>query len=375
MMTKSIKVSMLIHDYYPLIGGAQGQLKKLVPLLSEQGIEVSVITRYVVGCPSYEVIDGIPVYRMPTYRTKVFASLSYTLTSIRYIWKIKPDVIHSYELYSPTTTAMIAKALLNIPVAVKILRGGSLGDIRRLHKKFMGSTRMKIFTRYVDRFIAISDEIQQELSDIGIPMEKHTFIPNGVDTNYFKPVSETEKQQIRHRLNLPYGRLVIFTGRLEAEKRLSNLLTVWDQFDDPTANLIIVGTGGQEEELKNIANDKVHFIGRVDDVLPYLQACDIFILPSESEGLSNAMLEAMAVGLPVIATNVGGASDLITSSDTGWLIDVNDTTGLYRALSEALQYSPNALQQIGLNGRAVIQETYSLRMTADSLCELYRNLS
>lgn len=374
-MTKSIKVAMLIHDYYPLVGGAQGQLKKLIPLLSEQGIDVSVITRHVPGCPQFEIIDDTPIYRMPTYSTKVFASLSYTLNGIRYINKIKPDVIHAYELYSPTTTAVLAKALLRIPIVTKVLRGGSLGDIERMRHKFLGSVRMKIFKRYIDSFIAISNEIKQELNDIGMPKERYTFIPNGVDTDYFKPLPESSKQQIRHRLNLPNERLVIFTGRLEPEKGLYNLLQVWQKLNDPTARLIIVGTGSEEAVLRTVANDKVTFIGRVDDVLPYLQASDIFVLPSQAEGLSNAMLEAMAVGLPVIATRVGGAPDLITSSQTGWLIDVNDTEGFYNTLSDVLQYETNRLQQIGSNARVVVQEKYSLQMTANKLCELYQNLN
>ena len=298
MMKPTLRIAMIIQAYLPHVGGAERQLAALAPLLRQRGVEIQVITRRYPGMSEYEMIDGVPVYRLPIPGPKAVASLVFTLSALSLLNRLKPDLIHAHELLSPTTTAAAAKRWLGIPVVAKVLRGGMLGDLAKLQRGFGGVRRMTAFKRLVDGFIVISQEIEQELLLWGVPTAKRFFIPNGVDTHRFKPVSPATKQLLRPRLGLPQGPVALYTGRFVAEKCLDQLISVWPQVRVifPQAHLLLAGSGPQEAALRRMAGDGVMFLGQVEDVLPYLQAADLFVLPSATEGLSNAMLEALATG-------------------------------------------------------------------------------
>ncbi|MCA9926611.1 MAG: glycosyltransferase family 4 protein, partial [Anaerolineales bacterium] len=321
-MTQPLKVAMLIQGYLPRIGGAERQLAALAPLLRERGVEIHIITRRYPGLSAFELIDGVPVHRLPIPGPKALASLAYTVTAVPLLLRLRPHLIHAHELLSPTTTAVLSKRILGIPVVTKLLRGGVLGDLAKLKKKPGGLRRLDTFRQQVDAFITISREIDDELADVDIPASRRVFIPNGVDTNRFQPATTAEKKALCQRLNLPQGPLVIFTGRLSPEKRIDDVISVWPAIKQAhsDAALVIVGSGDEATRLETMGGDSVHFMGRIEDVAPYLRCADIFILPSETEGLSNALLEAMACGLASVVTTVGGATDLIAHQQSGWLI-------------------------------------------------------
>ena len=159
------------------------------------------------------------------------------------------------------------------------------------------------------------------------------------------------------------------------KKRVDQLITIWPQIRaaHPQASLLLVGTGEEEAALKEMAGEGIIFAGRTEDVVPYLQAADLFILPSATEGLSNALLEALAVGLPAIATRVGGAPDVIDHGQSGWLIPPDQPESLQEAVLTLLADDAQRTQ-LGQNGRQVIEKRYSLRATAASLNQLYQKL-
>jgi glycosyltransferase involved in cell wall biosynthesis len=371
-MTKKIRVAMVILEYHPIIGGAQRQLGLLAPYLKALDIEMFVLTRRFPGLESYENIEGAPVYRMPAQGPKAIASASYTASSLMLLKRLKPDIIHAHSLFSPLTTAITYKGLSRTPVLVKVLRGGELGDVIRLKGKFLGKQRIDIFRRFTDAFIAISQEIDTELESLNVEAGKRFRIPNGVETQHFHPVSADIKQYLRATLGLPEGPLAVFTGRLVAEKQVDVLLRAWPAVREqtPQATLLIVGEGGQAEMLHSLAGEGVVFIGGVDDVQPYLQAADVFVLPSSTEGLSNSLLEAMAAGLAVVATSVGGAPDIIKDHINGRLVRPNDVDAIQRALTELL-LDPDCRQQLGAQARQTILDGYSLPVVAEQLRKLY----
>src|SRR5690349_18277841 len=220
-MNDMIRVVMIIQAYYPRLGGAERQLASLAPLLKDLGIEIMILTRrYDRGLPSFEMIDDVPVYRLPVPGPKPFAALSFSLQAMPLIHRFKPHVIHAHELLSPVTTAIMARRFFNIPVVAKVLRGGELGDLSKLEKRAFAAQRIASIKNGVDSFIVISHEIDRELARIGVPSERRAFIPNGVDLERFAPLTKERKAALRESQNLPQGPLVVFSGRLDPEKRV-----------------------------------------------------------------------------------------------------------------------------------------------------------
>jgi glycosyltransferase involved in cell wall biosynthesis len=374
-LEKKIHVAMISQAYYPLVGGAERQLAALAPLLRARNVEVSVLTRRYKGLKPFEKIDDVPVYRLPAPGPKAVASLLFTLSALALLQRLRPDLIHAHELLSPTTTAVLAKRISGTPVVAKVLRGGQLGDVAKLKSRFQGRKRLAAQRRHVDAFITISREIDEELANLGIPENRRPFIPNGVDTDRFTPIAPLDQEALRRRLNLPEGLIVIYTGRLTPEKRIDQLISIWPQVRKvhPEATLLLLGTGDQEDALKQQAGSGIEFRGVVEDVAPYLKTATLFILPSATEGLSNSLLEAMAAGLPVIATNVGGAPDLITDDYNGHLIPPDNPDALTEATLLLLGDWAKR-QQLGQQACLKVLHDYALPQTASKLRNLYDQL-
>lgn len=375
-MKKNIRVAMITQDYHPVLGGAQRQIKSLAPLLKALNIDVHILTRRYTGLTSYEFVDDVPVYRLPVPGPKAIAALSFTVSALPLLQKLKPDLIHSHALLTPATTAIAAKRLFHIPVVAKVLRGGCLGDLAKLQRKPLGRHRIAASRKWIDVFISISQEIDKELDQVGVPADHRVFIPNGVDIYRFTPLPQSDKQEIRATLGLPINApIVIFTGRLSAEKRIDQLISLWPSLRKvhPEAQLLLLGTGNEETRLKEMAGDGVLFRGVVEDVVPYLQTADVFILPSATEGLSNSLLEALSCGLPAIATTVGGAPDVIEHKKSGWLIPPENAQELQSSLFTLLN-DPHLRAKLRSNGREQIIQNYALPITAQRLRELYQQV-
>jgi glycosyltransferase involved in cell wall biosynthesis len=382
--TRPLRIVMLTQGYYPKVGGAERQVTAVAQDLTRRGVEVHVITRSLPDTPSRETLAGVVVYRLPAPRPKVFASLSFTINALALIRRIRPDVLHAHELLSPTTTAVLARQISKIPVVVT-LHGG--GEIRRMQQKFLGVSRLRYFSTHVERFIAIDKDIDTQLAGLGIPARLRVSIPNGVDISRFRPLSPDQKAEMRRQLNLPPGPLVIFTGRLVALKRVDQLIAAWKRVHPkfPQATLLIVGDGPEGPVLKQAAyagradsgaegETGIRFLGEIQDVAPYLQTADLFVLPSRYEGLSVALLESLASGLAAIATDVGGNVDLINHLQTGWLVSGEDGSEFPVRLAEAIQtlLADEPLRnRLAQNGRDFVEQSYSLESVAERLHRLY----
>ncbi len=374
-MVDSIRVAMIIQGYHPRIGGAEKQLGAVAPELQKQQVEVHVLTRRYQNLPPFETIDGVAVHRLPIPGIKPTASIGFTLAAMPVLRRLRPDVIHAHEMFSPATTAILAKKLFGTPVVVTAHRSGALGDVERLKRKTLGAQRVALFRDTVDAFAVISREIDDELAAIGVPAAHRVFIPNGVDTRTFAPLAADDKRTRRAALGLPDVPIALFAGRLAQEKRLDLLVGVWQAIraQVPGAMLVLVGAGAEEAALKRMAGAGVLFTGATHDVAPYLQAADLFVLPSAYEGLSVALLEAMAAGLPAVATRVGGNPEVITHGENGWLIPVDDPAALQAALIAVLgdaRYCAN----LGCQARARIVRDYEIAGVAQKLRAMYLRL-
>jgi glycosyltransferase involved in cell wall biosynthesis len=378
MNSPRIKVAMLSHSYHPIYGGAERVLAATIPHLQKLGVEVYVLTRRFANLPAFEMVNNVPVHRLPIPGPKVTASLSFTMAALSQLAKLKPDIIHAHGFFATTTTAVIAKNLFGIPLMVKAQRGGYMGDVHRLKQKLLGQQRLNIFCRQIDIFVTISQEIDRELELEGVPTDKRVHVPNGVNTHHYQPLDSSGKAELRRKLSLPEsGSLALFTGRLAPEKQLHNLVTAWKQVREsfPQAMLMLVGQGPEEAALKQAAGTKngILFPGSVEDVQPYLQAADIFVLPSATEGLSNALLEAMSAGLAPVATTVGGNPELITDQESGLLTPPDDSPALTQALLALLENDDLRIR-MGQAARKHVCKHYDLETSARGLHAIYTGL-
>jgi glycosyltransferase involved in cell wall biosynthesis len=370
------RVAMLIQKYYPHAGGAEKIVQRMVPGLQAHGFEACILTRHERGLSRFETVDGAPVYRLPAPGPKPLAAVFYILSAVQLLAKLNPDLIHAHEILSPASAAVLYKYLSHRPVVATLHRGGLLGDIYKLKHRSFGMQRLSTLSREVDSFVVISQEIDNELAAVGVLPEKRIFIPNGVDTTHFAPIPKAEKDRLREKLSLPRNALiVVYVGRFVVEKRVDHLLTLWPDIRRafPKAHLLLIGTGPETARLEKMSGPGVQFTGQVDDSAPYLQAADIFVLPSSTEGLSVSMLEALSSGLPALVTSVGGAPDVIQHNLNGYLIPPDDLPALNEGLSTLLEDEAWRLQ-LGKSGRECILEDYSLDSVATQLGALYQHL-
>ena len=366
-------VVMIIQGYHPRIGGAERQVGALAPLLVGRGIQVSVLTRRYAGLRRFEMIDNIPVYRLPVPGPVPMAALTFTAAALPLLWRLRPDVIHAHELFSPATTALAAKRFFQTAVVATAHRSGPLGDFQRMQQRPFGMRRLKAMRREVDAFTMISAEVDAELAEFGIEAARRFRVPNGVDTQRFQPVDETTRHARRQQYDLPAGPLVVYAGRLAPEKRVNQLIEVWPavRATVPDAHLLVLGTGPEEARLREQAGPGIIFAGAVHDVAPWLQAADVWVLPSAAEGFSVAMLEAMATGLGIVLTDVGGARDAIDHETHGLLVPPDDPAALQAALQRLLD-DQQQRNRLGTAARERVERDFGLHVVADQLIDVYR---
>jgi glycosyltransferase involved in cell wall biosynthesis/O-antigen/teichoic acid export membrane protein len=373
-------VIMFVQSFYPRIGGAETNLQALIDPLRAQGVEVSIVTRRFPGMAPNACIAGAPVYRMPVPGGQLQASLTFSTTAVWLLARRRPlpDVLHAHELRSPTLAAVLAKFVLRRPVVAHVLRGGLLGDVAVLRSAPFGQLRLRLFKHTVDQFIAVSKETRHELLSAGIPGERITLVSFGVDTRRFCPAAPALRAQLRKQLDLEECKVVLVVARLVPEKGLDRLLAAWPMVKAgvPSAMLVIVGDGCERGSLSRQAESlpSVRFVGAQRDPLPFLQAADCFTLPSYTEGLPISLLEAMATGLPCVATAIGGISDAL-DGQLGALVPPGNAARLADALILMLRLNGDALARLRAASRKRAVERYSIEANAAALDRTYEQLT
>jgi glycosyltransferase involved in cell wall biosynthesis len=267
-------------------------------------------------------------------------------------------------------------------------RGAGLRTIsNRRDMGFQKSARVSALFRKLnarfDRIVAPSQAILDKLvADENADAKRCQAIPNGVDTTLFRPADPEQRHAMRAALGFANGDVLF--GCVASFSPVKRHVDLLDAFADvvrahPNAQLLLVGQGplrgdveAQITALKLSAN--VSLLGARGDVDQILPALDAFVLASNTEGLSNAILEAQACGLPVVATSVGGNPDLVHAGSTGWLVPAETPTELSRALREVVEH-PQTARDFGANARAHVQRDHSVDAMAASYERLYRELA
>jgi glycosyltransferase involved in cell wall biosynthesis len=382
--TGPLDVCMVISSYHPIVGGAEKQVAQIARIMADDGHRVHIVTRRYPGLSARERIDGVEVSRIAM--SGPLGRLSFVIGAAREIRRLRPDVIHCHSLFSPALAGAIGRQRAGQPLLAKPMCGG---EASRIASKAFGRKRLAYLGRSVDRFIVVSREIEDELLDLGLSEEKLRYIPNGVDAQRFSPLHHAaNREELRLRLGLPAGVLFLFAGRMAAQKRLPLLLEAWRSVraDLPQATLLIAGanrasqdgfeaTFGEGEEIPPALLDQpgVRLLGHVDDMPTLLRACDVFVLPSAREGLSNALLEACATGLATITARTGGAMDLMSDGQNGLMFAVDDRSELADAL-HALAVDEDLRIRLGAAARRTVCEKFDIRQTAAGLLAQYADL-
>jgi len=372
------KTCFLIPSFYPLIGGAEKQAYILSHQLVKNGIEVFILTRKVKGTPAFEILDGVPVYR-------VFAkyhSLFFVVSSL--IWLIynrkKYDIINVHTFDSPAVVACLAKYLLpSKKIFIKVRRSGKNTPLAKFKKSSSGKIRLKIMRKQSTGFVAVTEEAKREVIEAGISEKKVKLIPNGVDVEKYKPISYEQKTQLKEEHGFDNKIIGITVGRLIPRKNIDFLIKLWADVIKliPQATLIVIGEGKERRKLEYLVKEKDlsnHIILKgsfsEDMVLKFMKLSDFFLLSSKSEGVSNAMLEAMSCALPVIAFRIGGTEELIENGKNGFLCDV-ENFNTYKRSIENLCMDKNLRENLGFEARKKIIQRYSIENISEKYIKMY----
>jgi glycosyltransferase involved in cell wall biosynthesis len=376
-----IRVAMIASVFYPSIGGAQTHTLRLSQKLQDRGVEVTVVTRHHAGLARFELIDGIPTYRVGSDGGgKAMEAIRYVQGAIRHLQQQRQilDILHCHQMISPMTIGMLAQRLTDTKLVINPHRSGSIGDmgVLTLRRPITGKLRIALAHNMAHAFVCISPAIHQELIEGGIPVAKLWDIANGVDIEAFCPVEPTEQAKLREHLRLPEGPLVVFAGRLAREKGIDVLLRAWPAViaQIPNARLVIIGQGDERTELEKLVKglgltNSVIFTGGTDAVDAYLKAANVFVLPSFAEGFPIALLEAMATQLVCVGTAIDGTMQLIQDQQTGLLVPPGDSVALGKALIHA--FHPHEASQWARSARQLVTNRYSLDTVAERYIEMY----
>ena len=226
--------------------------------------------------------------------------------------------------------------------------------------------------RWATVILCVSDAERARGEEQGIHASWRV-IRNGVDVDVWLGASDEDRSAARQRLGLDERPTVVCVGRLARQKGQDVLLEAWPSVTSvvPEARLALVGDGPDLEKLRRAADDSVLFAGQTEDVADWLAAADVVAFPSRWEGMSIALLEAMARGRSIVASDVPGASEAL--GETGQLVPPEDPAALAGALAARLSDRSRSAAE-GRAARARVEQTFPLRSTRDSVAELYAEL-
>jgi glycosyltransferase involved in cell wall biosynthesis len=372
-------VTMAIQAYAPTVGGGELQLQRLVPQLAARGIRSRIITRGVDGWPRREPYGDGVVIRTRVAGESPAASVVYVGTAIGDLarHRFRTDVVHAHGALSPATIALGA-TYLRLPAVVTPLGAGPPGDLARLQHKPGGRRRLALLVRRA-HFVALSNALADELRGLGVPDGHLHEIPNGFDAASFHAVDDGTRATLRTELGLPVDAFVVlFTGRLHPVKNVGVVIDALAHVPEP-ALLVVVGDGPDRAALEARARaahvaGRVRFTGVTDRVHQFMQAADVFVLPSIAEGMSNALLEAMACALPcVVTSSISGTDELLTAARGLCVGDASPAA--WAAAIRALATDPARRRSLGAAAAAFVNARFSIEHTADQLARLYRSLA
>jgi len=290
------------------------------------------------------------------------------------------DVVHTHSSKAGIV-GRIAARLAGVPVIVHTAHGWGFNRHQPRHVFWLYVLLERLCARISKAIVVVGTPNREEALALGIGRhEQYRLIRSGIELQAYRDVS-LSREQARDRVGLPHDAFVIGSvGRLGEQKSPLDLLAAFEPVAaaHPAARLVFVGDGPLRTELEHAVArrglaGRVHLLGLRRDVPELLRAFDVFALASRWEGLPRVFPQAMAAGLPVVATLVDGAPDAITPGENGWLVPVGDMRAMGDRLC-ALAADPAAARRMGEAGRARVEEFDARRMVEELTC-LYASLA
>ena len=370
-----MRVLMVTPSYYPIKGGAESVVRTLSINLNQVGITTDVLTFNMdrKWAPHWqarvEEIDGVTVFKIPALNWFPSAHTDRITLGINLIpglfrkYLREYDVIHFHfgDLTFPVFSYKARKP--------KIAHfHGPLGFYKRY---FLARVILK---NTADLYIAISQKMRQELVELRVQSTKIRYLPNAVDTDIFHPSGNKDEN------------LILFVGRVTFGKGLHVLLESLKHIKTKT-HLVIIGPPDYDLEYFLKVQDmikaenrkgfhKITYVGAQEetDIIKWYQKASLLVLPSFREASSMVSLEASSCGTPVVATNVGGVSEVVYDGENGILVPPTNALRLTKAIQYFLD-NEDERTRFGIRARNLAVKRFSCHLAIRNLCEIYKELS
>ena len=354
--------------------GAEKQMALLASRLPRDEFEVHVcaLTR---GGPLADDLRAAGVPVTVTGKRWKFDPMAYWQLE-RHVRQLKPDLVQTW-LFAANAYGRAAALRCCVPVIVASER---CVDPWKQGYQFAID---RWLARRTKAMVVNSSGVRDFYERHRIPPELFRLIPNGVALPPAspQPPDAGQREALVAKLELPAGaRMIAAVGRLWPQKRVKDLIWATDLLKviRNDVHLLVIGDGPQRAVLERFrhlchVDDHVHFLGLRADVPELLPHCDLLWLASEYEGMPNVVLEAMAAGIPVVATNIPGTRDLVVPNETGYLVTVGERADFARYANKLLD-DPELARRLGAAGRARVADSFSVETMVDRFAELYREL-
>lgn len=330
--------------------------------------------------------EGIKVHTVPIVRgIQLVADLMAVAHMVRLIRTLRPDIVHSYTPKAGLVS-MLAGWLCRVPVRVHTFTGLIFPTAQGFKQKLL---------IWIDRLICAcathvvpeGEGVKHDLQTYRITRKPLQVIGHGniagVDTGWFLPCTAqmaAAGANLRMQLGIGPDEFVFtFVGRLNADKGLNELMQAFAELA-PAAHLLMVGGLDTSAPVAESvvaamrAHPRVHLMGFVHDVRPALRASNVLVLPSYREGFPNVVLQAGAMELPVIATDINGCNEVIEPGFNGWLVAPRDVQALSQAMNEALASAPEVLAHMGQWARSRIEQRFEQQRHWARMVDFYKSL-
>lgn len=369
-------------QFRPLVGGAERQAERLAAELVRQGVGAEIVTRRLEADHAVEeILDGVPVRRLGfaargPFRIRKMERATFAFRLYQDLAKNPPSrpVLVQHLLY-PALIAGLACSKGGWPLILRVSSTGATSDFGAWGP--VGPLVHRFLRTRVSAVVALNQASRAEAIDAGYPESRIVVIPNGVEAGP-PPVLRAPGRPLH----------VIYVGGLRSEKRVDVLLEAWKS-SGVGGTLTLLGEGPERPSLERLASSlgtPVSFKGVQDDPTSFQREADIMVLPSDAEGMSNALIEAMVAGCACIATHVGGNVDClapgtnepspgqIVEGPYGWLVRRGDVAALALGLQRLAADSATRIR-LGQAARERACSVYSLKLVATTYAELSRRLT
>mgnify|MGYP001599884361 FL=1 len=368
-----MRVLIFSTAYFPFVGGAEVAVREITERLKDYEF-VMITAKLRSDLPDIEKVGNVEIHRLgrgnnlDKYRLIAQGdSYASKLGHFDAIWGIMAS-------YAGFAAMRLKKRNLGVPFLLTLQEGDSHWDIYK-HVWWCWPYFKQIFKR-ADKIQAISNYLAKWARDLGARCTVDV-VPNGVDLKKFQITND--KFQINYKNQMTNTKKVITVSRLVKKNGVADLIKAMKFLDDDV-NLLIAGDGELKNKLVRLVDklglvDRVRFLGNVShDELPrYLWASDVFCRPSLSEGLGNVFLEAMAAGLPIIGTKVGGIPDFLVDDETGLFCEVGNPKNIAANIKRILT-DIDLRQKLIENGKKLVEEKYNWDLIAQKMQSIFDNL-